>query len=226
MVLTVTFKLGTNLDIAQVQVQNRVAIAQPLLPAEVQRQGIIVKKASPDITLGIAVYSPDGSRDPLYVSNYVTRADQGRNCRAAGRGRSCRLRRPRLLDAAVAEPGATGVAAIDGRRLHCGRAGAERAGGGGRRRRPTAEARHGGIPVHGQRAGTAHRAGAIRRHRRQDRGRRQRHPRQGRGAASNWAPPTIPRAPTYNGFAGRRHRCVPVAGHQLDRDGRTRSTRR
>src|SRR5271163_4585426 len=70
--LTVTFKLGTNLDIAQVQVQNRVAIAQPVLPPEVQRSGIIVKKASPDITLGIAVYSPDGSRDPIYVSNYVT----------------------------------------------------------------------------------------------------------------------------------------------------------
>jgi multidrug efflux pump len=72
MVLTVTFKLGTDLDIAQVQVQNRVAIAQPLLPFDVQRQGIVVKKASPNITLGIAVYSPDQSRDPLYLSNYVT----------------------------------------------------------------------------------------------------------------------------------------------------------
>jgi hydrophobe/amphiphile efflux-1 (HAE1) family protein len=72
MVLTVTFKLGTDLDIAQVQVQNRVAIAQPLLPADVQREGIVVKKASPNITLGIAIFSPDGSRDPLYVSNYTT----------------------------------------------------------------------------------------------------------------------------------------------------------
>ena len=72
MLLTVTFKLGTNMDIAQVQVQNRVAIAQPLLPPEVQRQGIIVKKASPNITLAIAIYSPDGSRDPLYLSNYAT----------------------------------------------------------------------------------------------------------------------------------------------------------
>jgi hydrophobe/amphiphile efflux-1 (HAE1) family protein len=72
MVLTVTFKLGTDLDIAQVQVQNRVAIAQPLLPFDVQRAGIVVKKASPNITLGIAVYSPDKSRDPLYVSNFVT----------------------------------------------------------------------------------------------------------------------------------------------------------
>jgi multidrug efflux pump len=72
MILTVTFQLGTDLDIAQVQVQNRVAIAQPLLPFDVQRQGIVVKKASPNITLGIAVYSPDNSRDPLYLSNYVT----------------------------------------------------------------------------------------------------------------------------------------------------------
>ena len=72
MKLTVTFKLGTNLDIAQVQVQNRVAIAQPVLPTDVQRAGIVVKKASPDITLAVALYSPDGSRDPLYLSNYAT----------------------------------------------------------------------------------------------------------------------------------------------------------
>jgi multidrug efflux pump len=72
MILTVTFQLGTDLDIAQVQVQNRVAIAQPLLPFDVQRQGIVVKKASPNITLGIAIYSPDQSRDPLYLSNYTT----------------------------------------------------------------------------------------------------------------------------------------------------------
>jgi hydrophobe/amphiphile efflux-1 (HAE1) family protein len=70
--LTVTFKLGTNLDIAQVQVQNRVAIALPVLPSDVQREGIVVKKASPDITLAVAIYSPDKSRDPLYLSNYAT----------------------------------------------------------------------------------------------------------------------------------------------------------
>src|SRR2546428_3518236 len=72
MKLTVTFAVGTNLDIAQVQVQNRVSIAQPILPAEVQRQGITVKKASPDITLVIQVFSPDKSLDTLYMSNYVT----------------------------------------------------------------------------------------------------------------------------------------------------------
>ena len=70
--LTVTFKVGTNLDVAQVQVQNRVAIALPQLPIEVQQQGVIVKKASPDITLAIAFFSPDSSHDSLFVSNYVT----------------------------------------------------------------------------------------------------------------------------------------------------------
>ena len=50
-----TFKVGTNLDVAQVQVQNRVAIAQPQLPQEVQQLGITVKKATPDITLVAAL---------------------------------------------------------------------------------------------------------------------------------------------------------------------------
>ncbi len=70
--LTVTFKVGTNLDVAQVQVQNRVAIAQPQLPSEVQLQGITVKKASPNITLVVAVYSPEDTHDLLYLSNYAT----------------------------------------------------------------------------------------------------------------------------------------------------------
>ncbi|HKO07558.1 MAG TPA: multidrug efflux RND transporter permease subunit [Alphaproteobacteria bacterium] len=70
--LTVTFALGTNLDIAQVLVQNRVAIATPLLPDEVQRLGVTVKKNSPDLLMVIHLSSPDGSRDQLYMSNYAT----------------------------------------------------------------------------------------------------------------------------------------------------------
>ncbi|HSV14938.1 MAG TPA: efflux RND transporter permease subunit, partial [Tepidisphaeraceae bacterium] len=70
--LTIAFRLGTNLDIAQVQVQNRVAIAQPQLPSDVTALGVVVRKASPDITLVIQVYSPDGRLDPLYLSNYAT----------------------------------------------------------------------------------------------------------------------------------------------------------
>ncbi|MDB6138813.1 MAG: hydrophobe/amphiphile efflux family transporter, partial [Verrucomicrobiaceae bacterium] len=70
--LTVTFKVGTNLDVAQVQVQNRVAIAQPQLPQEVQLQGITIKKASPDITVVVAIMSPDNSHDTVFMSNYTT----------------------------------------------------------------------------------------------------------------------------------------------------------
>ena len=70
--LTVTFKVDTNLDVAQVQVQNRVAIAQPQLPQEVQLQGITIKKASPDITVVVAVMSPDNSHDTVFLSNYAT----------------------------------------------------------------------------------------------------------------------------------------------------------
>ncbi len=70
--LTVTFRLGTNLDIAQVQVQNRVAIALPQLPEEVRRFGVTVKKASPDLTLAVSLFSPDNSRDTLFISNYAT----------------------------------------------------------------------------------------------------------------------------------------------------------
>jgi hydrophobe/amphiphile efflux-1 (HAE1) family protein len=70
--IAVTFDLGTNLDIAQVQVQNRVAIAQPRLPAEVRQIGVTVNKASPDLMMVVHLYSPDKSRDQLFISNYAT----------------------------------------------------------------------------------------------------------------------------------------------------------
>src|ERR1700719_2803014 len=70
--IAVTFDLGTNLDIAQVQVQNRVAIAQPRLPADVRLVGVTVTKSSPDLMLGVHLYSPDKSRDALFISNYAT----------------------------------------------------------------------------------------------------------------------------------------------------------
>ncbi len=70
--LTITFALGTNLDTAQVLVQNRVAIATPKLPQDVQRIGITVQKNSPDLLMVIHLSSPDDSRDQLYISNYAT----------------------------------------------------------------------------------------------------------------------------------------------------------
>jgi multidrug efflux pump subunit AcrB len=70
--IAVTFDIGTNLDIAQVQVQNRVSIAQPRLPADVRNIGVIVAKASPDLMMVVHLFSPDKSRDPLFISNYAT----------------------------------------------------------------------------------------------------------------------------------------------------------
>ena len=70
--LTVTFDVGTNLDMAQVLVQNRVSIAEPQLPQEVTRQGVTVKKQSTAIILFIALSSPDSRYDDLYLSNFAT----------------------------------------------------------------------------------------------------------------------------------------------------------
>ncbi len=71
MALTITFKPGTDLDKAQVQVQNRVALAEPKLPEEVRRQGISVKKRSPDLSLVVGLVSPDKRYDSVYLSNYA-----------------------------------------------------------------------------------------------------------------------------------------------------------
>src|SRR5436190_21924939 len=71
MTLTVTFKLGTDLDIAQVQVQNLVNQALPKLPEEVRRLGVTTLKASPDLTMVVHLFSPDGRYDDVYVRNYA-----------------------------------------------------------------------------------------------------------------------------------------------------------
>src|SRR5207244_4537759 len=71
MTLSVTFKLGTNLDTAQVLVQNRVAIAIPIAPPEVQLIGVATKKQSPDMIMVVHLVSPDGSLDQLFTSNYA-----------------------------------------------------------------------------------------------------------------------------------------------------------
>jgi multidrug efflux pump len=70
-VIDVTFKLGTDIDLAQVLTQNRVAIAEAKLPEEVKRQGVMTKKKSPSILLCVNLFSPDGSYDQLYLSNYA-----------------------------------------------------------------------------------------------------------------------------------------------------------
>jgi len=70
--IEVTFQLGTDLDTAQVLTQNRVAIAEPRLPEEVRRQGVTVRKRSPNMLLVVNVISPDKRYDQIYLSNYTT----------------------------------------------------------------------------------------------------------------------------------------------------------
>jgi multidrug efflux pump len=70
--ISVTFDIGTDLDTAQVQVQNRVSVALPRLPADVRAIGVTVNKSSPDIMMVVHLYSPDKSRDTLFMSNYAT----------------------------------------------------------------------------------------------------------------------------------------------------------
>jgi len=70
--LTVTFQNGVDLNMAQVLVQNRASLAQPILPELVQRRGVTVKKKSPSVLMIVNLFSPDRSRDNLYLSNYAT----------------------------------------------------------------------------------------------------------------------------------------------------------
>src|SRR5213594_613617 len=72
MTLTVTFKLGTDIDLAQVQVQNRVSQALPKLPEEVRRLGVTTTKQSPDLTMVVHLFSPNGRYDEVYLRNYAT----------------------------------------------------------------------------------------------------------------------------------------------------------
>ena len=72
MTLTVTFKLGTDIDKAQVLVQNRVSQALPKLPEEVRRLGVLTIKSSPDLTMVVHLISKDGRYDDIYVRNYAT----------------------------------------------------------------------------------------------------------------------------------------------------------
>ncbi len=72
MTLTVTFKLGTDPDKAQVQVQNRVAQALPKLPEEVNRIGVTTVKSAPNLTMVVHLFSPDSRYDEVFVRNYAT----------------------------------------------------------------------------------------------------------------------------------------------------------
>ncbi|MHC4931573.1 MAG: efflux RND transporter permease subunit, partial [Planctomycetota bacterium] len=84
--LTVTFDQGTDLDIAQVQVQNRVQAATPRLPEEVKRLGVKTKKKSPDFALMVSLVSPDGRHDAIALTNFAVRQLKDELARTSGVG--------------------------------------------------------------------------------------------------------------------------------------------
>ena len=136
--LTVTFDIGVDLDIAQVLWQNRVAIAQPLLPVHVQRQGVTTKKQSTSIILFVALTSPDDRYDSLYLSNYATLRVRDELSRRGRRRRRERLRRRQLQHAGVARPPPAEGAQPDHGRRDRGHPGAKRSGPAGQLGQPPA----------------------------------------------------------------------------------------
>ncbi len=86
MVLTIAFKQGTDPDMAQIQVQNRVSRALPRLPQEVQRIGVVTQKTSPDVLMVVHLVSPEKRYDPLYLSNFAIRQVRDELARLPGIG--------------------------------------------------------------------------------------------------------------------------------------------
>ncbi|RVO40917.1 multidrug efflux RND transporter permease subunit [Sinorhizobium meliloti] len=84
--LTVTFAVGTDPALAQVNVQNRVALATPRLPASVTRTGVSVRARSSSMLMGVAIYSPEGTRDEIFISNYAANNIRDAIARVAGVG--------------------------------------------------------------------------------------------------------------------------------------------
>ena len=102
--LTVTFKPGVDLNMAQVLVQNRESLAEPILPDLVKRRGVAVKKKSPSILMIVNLFSPDDSRDNLYLSNYATIQLRDELARLRRRRRHHLPRPAQLQHAGLARP--------------------------------------------------------------------------------------------------------------------------
>ena len=100
--LTVTFALGTDPDINTVNVQNRAQLATPLLPQEVQRQGLVIRKRSAALLQVITLYSPKNTYDALYLNNYATINVIDQLARIRGVGQASLFGAARLFAAAVA----------------------------------------------------------------------------------------------------------------------------
>ena len=102
--LTVTFKIGTDLNFAQVLVQNRVASAVSQLPQAVQSQGVTVQKKSTSILMFVTLTSPDARFDSLFLANYATIRLKDELARLPGVGNVVGVRRRPIFDARLARP--------------------------------------------------------------------------------------------------------------------------
>ena len=169
--ITVTFKLGTDPNQAQVLVENRVATATPLLPSEVVASGVTVRKSSPDFLMAVHNFSPDGSLDQKYIANYVgLHVFEMSCCGCPASATSARGRRAITPCGSGSIPISRGGSKPDCRRYRGSAARAEHAGRGRRRsdNRRTPRSRS-AYQLNVEALGRLSTAGAIRRHHCQDR---------------------------------------------------------
>ena len=162
--INVVFKPGTDIDTAQVLVQNRVSVAEPRLPDDVQRLGVTVRKASPDLMMVVHMISPDGSRDQQYISNYATLYIKDALARVDGVG-DVNVFGARDYSMRVwLDPGKVAARGLTAGRRG-GRAARGQPAGRGRRDQPAAGDVARCVPVVGADARAADRCRAVRRHR-------------------------------------------------------------
>ena len=169
--LTVTFKIGVDLNVAQILVQNRVSSALSSLPQSVQAQGVVVQKKSTAILQIVTLTSPDARYDSLYLANYATIKLKDEISTAFRRGQRGRVRRRPVFDARLARPQQDAGARTGAAGRDPGVAAAERASHGGSDRR-AADAFRAIVPIHPQRRRQAQRSDPVRRRDREDRSRR------------------------------------------------------
>ena len=163
--LTCTFKVGTDIDIAQVDVQNRVARADRSLPPEVKAFGITVQKASPDMLMVLSLYSPDNTYDDLFLSNYASLNLYDHIARIYGVGNISIVGEREYAMRLWVRPDRLAAPGAHGPGRGPGGAGPERPGPG----RPGGAAPgqgRGEFPVHRGRQGPPHRQRGIRQHHR------------------------------------------------------------
>jgi multidrug efflux pump len=178
--LTVTFKIGTDPELAETQVQNRVQRALPRLPDEVRQIGVITQKSSPDLTMVVHILSPDSRYDELYLRNYAVLNVKDVLQRIPGMGQVLVFGAGDYADARLArsaEASSRNLTASDvtraireqNKQVAAGVVGAA----GGQRHR---------VPAVGERAGPADDRGGVRQHHRRHLGRRRRAASEGRRA--------------------------------------------